>query len=119
MLCIQCKKNTSVRKSSFCASCNRKNLCRRNKIKAVQLKGGKCQICHYDKCIQALQFHHIGEGRATKEFNISSIQHDWKKMLPELEKCILLCANCHLELHSRIDIEESYTLEQLDTILES
>jgi 5-methylcytosine-specific restriction endonuclease McrA len=110
MLCLQCKKVASVRKSSFCTLCNRKNLYRRNKLKAIQLKGGKCQLCHYDRCLAALDFHHIRNGE-DKEFAISQHLHNWKKVLPELEKCILLCKNCHVELHEINNVETTYLEE--------
>lgn len=75
---------------------------RRKKIKAmaVALKGGKCNICGYDRCVAALEFHHID--RKTKEFGIalSGLTRSWEKTKRELEKCILICSNCHKEIHA-------------------
>lgn len=66
---------------------------------AVVHKGGKCQICGYDKCIDALDFHHRDPNE--KEFRIGKGNTmKWEKVLEELDKCDLLCANCHRELHS-------------------
>jgi len=71
------------------------------RIKTLELKnmlGGKCSKCGYNKCIQALEFHHMGvdkEGHITKIIKNSSRQ----KALKEVKKCILVCANCHRELH--------------------
>jgi len=84
-----------------CSACNNeRNLKRRqkNKQKAIEYKGGKCQMCGYDKCIEALVFHHpISE---IKESDISDIRNNsWEKIKQELDKCILLCSNCHAELH--------------------
>ena len=77
---------------------------RRKKIRAmaVEYKGGKCKKCGYDRCIDALEFHHIDP--AQKDFNISSkgYTRSWIKVKAELDKCIMLCANCHRELHSKV-----------------
>ena len=74
---------------------------RRRKIRemAVQYKGGSCEICGYNKCIKALEFHHIDNGK--KDFGISEkgYTRSWDSVKKELEKCILLCANCHREVH--------------------
>jgi hypothetical protein len=70
--------------------------------RAVEYKGGKCQICGYSKCSRALEFHHIDPN--AKEFGISSKAHStaWDKLCKELDKCALLCANCHREVHAGI-----------------
>lgn len=74
---------------------------RRIKIKemAVEYLGGKCIKCGYDKCIWALDFHH--RDSKTKEFSISSYGHSrsWERVKAELDKCDLICSNCHRELH--------------------
>ncbi|MBA7560448.1 hypothetical protein ES695_17890 [Candidatus Atribacteria bacterium 1244-E10-H5-B2] len=58
-----------------------------------RIKG--CQFCGYKKCTSALDFHHIGGG---KEFNISQ-SSNLEKIKEEVEKCAVLCKNCHAELH--------------------
>ncbi len=70
--------------------------------KSVELKGGKCEICGYNKCNQALEFHHLDSN--SKDFGISAkgYTRSWKKVKDELDKCIMLCANCHRELHEGI-----------------
>ena len=61
-------------------------------------KGNKCEICGYNKCMGALVFHHIDED--LKLFNISgSYCRKWKDIQLELDKTILVCANCHAEIH--------------------
>ena len=76
---------------------------RRRKIKtlSIQYKGGKCQICGYAKYQGALDLHHIyGE----KEFGIGDkgYTRSWEKIKVELDKCILVCSNCHRELEAGI-----------------
>ncbi len=73
---------------------------RRQQLKemGVEYLGGKCIKCGYNKCIAALEFHH--RNPSEKEFNISRYQNlSWMKILTELDKCDLLCSNCHRELH--------------------
>ena len=69
---------------------------------AIDHKGGECQICGYDKCSDALEFHHLGD--QTKVFGISSkgYTRSWSKVIQEVDKCILVCANWHRELHAGI-----------------
>lgn len=72
---------------------------RRNKIKAVEYKGGKCWQCGYNKCIEALEFHHRNPTNKDKDF-IRCKSWSWERMKNELDKCELLCANCHRETHA-------------------
>ena len=92
-------------KSSTMVSRRRREL----KIKAVEYKGGKCSKCGYNKCINALQFHHVD--RSTKEFGISSkgFSKSWDAIKKELDKCDILCSNCHAEEHSNEVEEIPYT----------
>lgn len=74
------------------------------KEELVNKFGGKCQICSYLKCHHALNFHHlIKEG---KKFAISDSICRFKKSTKELEeelkKCILICSNCHAEIHAGV-----------------
>lgn len=77
---------------------------RRDNVKemAIEYKGGKCSICGYNKCIGALEFHHLDPNK--KDFGISSkgYTRSWDTVKAELDKCILVCANCHREIHSGI-----------------
>ena len=79
-----------------------KKMARRKKLKgeAVIIAGGKCKNCGYAKCLSALEFHHH---QKNKEGNFSALlkNESRQKLLKEAEKCILLCANCHRELHSK------------------
>ena len=64
--------------------------------------GGGCQHCGYDKCLAALEFHHLNPNE--KEFSISRIGVTVKltdRIKKELAKGILLCSNCHRETHNK------------------
>src|SRR3989344_3220338 len=75
---------------------------RRKKMRqmAVEYKGGKCKLCGYNKCAQALDFHHLDPSK--KDFGISAdgITRAWSRIKAELDKCVMICANCHREVHS-------------------
>lgn len=74
---------------------------RRQKLRqmARDHKGGKCAICGYNKCQRALSFHH--RNAKEKGFGISAkgLTRSWQKIKVEIDKCVLLCANCHMEVH--------------------
>jgi hypothetical protein len=76
---------------------------RRDKLKenAVKYKGGKCQNekCGYNKYIGALDFHHLDPNK--KDFGVSAkgYTYSWENVKKELDKCIMLCSNCHREVH--------------------
>ena len=74
---------------------------RRTKLKqiAVEYKGGSCSKCGYSKCSAALEFHHTDP--TEKDFGIAAKGRTMSeaKMKAELDKCVMLCANCHREEH--------------------
>ena len=82
---------------NVCAACTSKQRRRKIKLKAIEYKGGKCQKCGYNKCAGAMDFHH--KNPIEKDFTISSNSGKWENIKKELDKCDLLCKNCHSELH--------------------
>ncbi|UCG92864.1 MAG: HNH endonuclease [candidate division WOR-3 bacterium] len=70
------------------------------RLKAIEYKGGKCEICGYKRCPEAMEFHHLNGSK--KDFGIShkGYTRSWEKVKVELDKCIMLCANCHREVHA-------------------
>lgn len=102
--CPGCKKAHSG-KCTLCASCctNRRRF--KIKEKAVRYLGGKCQKCGYSKCIAALTFHHRDPSQ--KDFQIGgNHSRSWSAIQAELDKCDLLCANCHAEYHYTEEMAE-------------
>jgi hypothetical protein len=73
----------------------------RTKQKLVDYKGGCCKKCGYNKCIRALEFHHLDS--LQKDFNISGKMCSFDKIKSEVDKCILVCSNCHKEIHEEIE----------------
>lgn len=69
------------------------------KIKAIELLGGECKVCG-EKNIFCLSFHHVVSEE--KENSINNLKEGrWSLLEKELEKCIILCANCHMETHHK------------------
>ena len=61
-----------------------------------------CAVCGYNKCLKSLHFHHIDND---KEFGISShaaVGKGMKTIYEEMKKCIVVCANCHGEIHCNL-----------------
>jgi len=87
--------------SSYCTKCcndNRYSLIKQHKITLITELGGKCSICGYDKNYSALEFHHTEPEH--KDFHVSNAKTtNINKIRKEAEKCILICANCHREIH--------------------
>lgn len=96
------------RKHSECKTCFKNRMLERTKIvwdKTKEIIGDSCKNCGYNRCSAALEFHHLDPDK--KDFQISkSRSRNFEKIKTEIEKCILLCANCHREVHSGILILE-------------
>lgn len=116
-ICEICEKEFETNSNSrlYCYECSgestridnetrkhQKTVLRRSmKRQAIKLLGGKCSICGYDRCIDALEFHH--KDPKQKDFKIGSGNTmSWKDYKKEAEKCILVCSNCHKEIHSKL-----------------
>lgn len=85
-----------------CASEAVKKTRRKTKRLAIEHMGGKCNRCGYDKCDAALVFHHIDPSK--KDFHLAQggVCRSWERVKKEIEKCELVCSNCHLEIHSAL-----------------
>lgn len=85
--CRQCRADAVVR--------------RRRKVKQILVAeaGGRCRLCGYDRCVAALEFHHL-DPRA-KEFGLSQRgARSIERLRAEVRKCVLLCSNCHAEVEA-------------------
>lgn len=72
-----------------------------NNKRLKQYFGGKCRVCGYNRCLAALEFHHLDPNK--KDFDIARIiSYSFKTLLIEANKCVLLCGNCHRELHEGV-----------------
>jgi superfamily II helicase len=106
--CKICEKDLgeNVKNSSICNSCMTRVRRYRTKKRAVEYLGGCCIRCKYEKSLSALEFHHLDPEQ--KDFSISNQGNkSWTVIQKELDKCVLICSNCHHEEHS------GYTDEKL------
>jgi hypothetical protein len=77
-----------------------------NRLFAVEKLGGKCMVCSYSKYTGSLDIHHLDPKIKDKNF---SCMRGWckERILAEIEKCVLLCRNCHAEVHAGfIDLKD-------------
>lgn len=65
----------------------------------LHIAGNRCYICGYDKCKSALTFHHINPKDKLFGISGSKLTHNKNKLIDEVKKCVLLCSNCHAEVH--------------------
>lgn len=95
---LKCKNaDTNLRNQNYEAQ-QARGMARKKKL--VEMAGGKCSECNYRKNYAGLCFHHTGE--EAKEFGITLREcsnNSWDVLLKEAAKCVLLCQNCHMELH--------------------
>jgi hypothetical protein len=105
--CLQCKRPLSWSTlKDLCRWCGAKNLSptkqtyqfrKKRKEFLVSYKGGKCEICGYDRCLRALDFHHTDPSQ--KDFNVTSSKNvALEKAIKEVDKCTLVCCRCHREI---------------------
>lgn len=82
------------------------------RLMLLEAKGSRCQICGYNRCMKALSFHHVSED--TKIFTLSNrlCQRKWQDVVAEASKCILLCHNCHTEVHDGFHVDRVAVLEK-------
>jgi len=91
-----------------------------NRKQLINTFGGRCQVCGYNKCSAALEFHHRDPKK--KEIEISKFANNNKltyQQIRELEKCVLVCSCCHKEIHAGMHedkIEEMPEMELLEFI---
>lgn len=115
--CIVCGKQLNGAQKKYCSNtCKQKDFYKthksnsafkqfirsaKRKLELIELKGGKCERCGYSKNMAALEFHHIKSEE--KEHPMDSrflANSSMETILEEADKCILLCANCHREVHN-------------------
>lgn len=113
MKCKNCDNELKGKQTKFCSkACNRQSTnfkhqnyeCQQKrgflrKIMLVNMLGGKCSECGYDKNLSAIDFHHLRDKTSQLDIrNLSNSSLEW--CLAEAKKCVLLCSNCHREQHN-------------------
>jgi hypothetical protein len=70
---------------------------------SVAYKGGECNDCGYSRSIAALEFHHRDPNEKEFAVSVAGTTKSFERIKVELDKCDLLCSNCHREEHARLD----------------
>ena len=83
-------------------------------FKIKQQRGGKCIRCGYSKCLKALEFHHLDPFQ--KVFPLRNDHFKLQEAVEESKKCILLCSNCHKELHDNMWTIDELNLEEKEEV---
>lgn len=123
-LCKHCGEsnplNFTGKMKTTCKACHSKDIGRRlvaSRESAIEYKGGKCEHCGYDRYRGALEFHHKDP---TQKDPLGLRAYKLDRLYAEVDKCILLCANCHREEHGRLRLEKAEDrLHGADTDLKS
>jgi hypothetical protein len=116
--CLKCKEEKPLSEfyirnpktktlKTYCKKCDMNNTIERQqlvgserKLYLISLCGGKCSICGYNKCMASLSFHHVIPSDKSMQLSIRELSnHSLKTIEEEAKKCVLLCLNCHSELH--------------------
>jgi DNA-binding transcriptional ArsR family regulator len=87
---------------------------RRRRVKEILVEeaGGKCRICGYDRCMAALQFHHLDPSEKEFVLSLRGVTRSIGALREEASKCVLLCANCHAEVEAEFTaLEETPVTE--------
>lgn len=129
LICPNCKKQFELPygevNRKYCFECMPKGLTKNEqnqkmrlmgKQNALYLLGNKCYICGFNKYSSALEFHHFNDD-LEKKFNLSNRFTSYQlseEILKELEKCIILCSNCHRAYHAKeLEIDEEELKEKI------
>jgi transposase len=86
-----------------CMKCRSENVSawrRRMKRLLVEEAGGECRLCGYDRCVAALEFHHLDPRQKSFPLSMRGVTCGIDKLRTEAAKCVLLCATCHAEVEA-------------------
>ncbi len=91
----------------------------KRKVELIEMMGGCCENCGYNKNVSGFDFHHIDPTKKEYQLDMRKLSNTrMDKLLEEVKKCKLLCANCHRELHSP-DLELTMVKELIKNVDES
>jgi len=125
-ICTKCKCEKSIEdfhwrdevngiKRSECKDCHNKKVKERyyenKKIIDSIKKNGKCLKCGYNRCLEVLEYHHKEPEFKIGEVSKLATHYNLSIGIEEIEKCVLLCANCHREFHYLERIKENFLLK--------
>ena len=98
------KNKTRQSKCKECLYEYQRNRWHERKMDAIKYLGGVCQDCKQMPHPAVMQFHHLNPSEKDFSWNKGRLRN-WNSVKKELDKCVLLCANCHCIRHSDYKIE--------------
>lgn len=93
------QKNKKKRRKQIEESQKKREKINREYADSYALERG-CQVCGYKKCARVLDFHHVDPSTKTNSVSSMIHRHGLESVKEEIAKCVVLCANCHRELHA-------------------
>ena len=100
-----------------CRKCNinyQLNKQRIKKKKAIEYLGGKCVKCNHKGHYASFQFHHVNPKEKERTwFNLRNLT--WERIVLELDKCIVLCNNCHKIIHCKYNDDGTLNKDYVPT----
>jgi ribosomal protein L37E len=88
-------------RKKLCAACDNERVKARGaaqKQRVIELLGGKCCKCGYNKFACSLDVHHLDPSKKDPLFK-NMRYWSWERTVEELKNCILVCRNCHAAIH--------------------
>lgn len=124
--CVVCEKELTGKQVKFCSGvCKQKSHYEtvsrqtntyhsqtlrglKRKLHLVDLRGGRCEECGYNKNLGSLEFHHLDPEQKELKLDLRHLSNNsMEKILDEFDKCKVLCSNCHREEHHpELEIEQ-------------
>jgi hypothetical protein len=96
---IKCKVQTTNFKHQNYTAQQARGLERKKQL--IEIAGGECCDCGYKKNISALEFHHLNPDKKSFGIDLRKCScSKWDRLVEEVKKCVLICANCHRERHN-------------------
>ena len=78
----------------------KRNKNQKRKRDLVALKGGCCEKCGGEFHPNVFDFHHIDASQKKFALTHRNLSNSWESIVAEANKCAMLCANCHREVHT-------------------
>ncbi len=106
--CSHCKKILADSRFGVdprCKKCLQEKYRKEHQVERQIMKGLKingCSICGYNSCNGALDFHHVNPEKKKFGLDVTNLRRTNGSVANELQKCVLLCKNCHYELHTKL-----------------
>lgn len=104
LVCANCHRIRHANQGAAASRHRMVELRREMKRRAIASFGGVCLVCGSGYMPAALEFHHPDPSKKEFAISVDGIYRSWEKIQKELENCVMLCANCHAEIHAGVRV---------------